>query len=253
MSSEILNDIELLQTNDTNLISTIGVRMSQHGKQQIEAAQQIIIVDANAYLENLTHDQNFKDVYVALTINQSGERSVVKSRNSNWYFDDPQKAIRSIRRLNKAAEITRISSEDYKLLLAKENKERSGQFKMLISALKEINKDTINLKSAALMLHVVHSKNAFEVGYYSKKQINKAKERFLTNQTIEPVYKVEFCPINSFETLEDAEEFVLKENTLSILRNNSEEILKSFLKQQNEKDDIEMQKHAEDFERDQQH
>jgi hypothetical protein len=249
MSSEILNDIELLQANDTNLISTTGVRMSQHGKKQIEAAQQVIIVEANAYLENSTHDQNFKDVYVALTENQKGERSVVKSRNSNWYFDDPAKAIRSIRRLNKATEISRMSKEDYKSLLAKENKERSGQFKMLISALKEINKDTINLKPAALMLHVVHSKNAFEVGYYSKKQINKAMERFLTNQTIEPVYKVEFCPINSFETLEDAEEFVMKENTLSILRNNSEEILKSFLKEQNEKDNTEMRKHAEEFEK----
>jgi hypothetical protein len=253
MKVEIGNDASLLEDNDTNTVSALGGRMSQSGKEQIESAHKIIIVEANAYLIDAgIYQKKYEGVFVALAVDKKGIRLAVQSRNSNWYFDEPNKAIRSIRRLNKAAEIIIMEVKEYRQLVEQENMEKQSLVELIITANKELGKPKTMLKPNLLMHHVVYNKNVFEVGFYSKKQINKQKNELLAlKDQPEPIYTYVFHPVISFKTLEDAETYAMNTNVLSALRGNTDETLQAFLNEQNEIQDKEFLKHAEDFEKDQ--
>lgn len=248
MKPDFQSDIEHLETRE---ITTKGIRISQHGKQQIENAEKIIIVEANAYHGNILNRDKNEDINVALAVDSLGNHSVVRSRYSNWYFEDLTKAIRTIRRLNQTAEIISMHEAQYQEYIRNIKEDHKTLINKLFPQ-KEVE-TKVKLKKSTIILHVNYNNGVFEVGFYTHEQINKKNDaQLITNTEPEPQFKVEFKPVNQFKTLEEAEDYVMKENILSVLRSNTDDLLKAFVAEQNEKDAKEMLKYAEDFERDQQ-
>lgn len=249
METKINNDVELVEPTDTGMISMTGGRISKTGREQIEEAERIIIVKAKTYLETDVYDE----LYVALIVNRAGSRSPVKSGNTSWFFSDPAKAIRSIKRIKKWVEIIIMQEADYKKLLDKESEHFQKVVGILEKRKQQAAKQEISLKIGSTMLHVNYKNNVFETGFYDVIQTNKPTDKALIkNITPEANYQVIFRPINSFSTLEEAEAFVMKENMVSFLRANTDSKIQAFLNEQNQLDRQEMEKNAQDFEKGQQ-
>lgn len=251
MERKIINDVELVEPTDTGMISMTGGRISKTGREQIEKAEQIIILKASKHLENsINKTELYDELFVALIVDRVGTRTPVKSGSSSWYFNDEAKAIRSIKRINKSVEIITMKEVDYQKLLDKE----AEHFKKVVGAIEKLKeqpaKHEISLKIGSTMLHVNYINGVFETGFYDQVQTNKPKKELISNSAPKPIYDVVFRSINSFATLEEAEAFVMKENMVSFLRANTDNKVQAFLKAQNKIDEQEMLKHAEDFEKD---
>lgn len=254
METKILNEVEFVEASDTGMISAItGGRISKTGREQIEKAEQIIIVKAKKYLENSINNTSlYDDLFVALIVDRTGTRRPVQSRNSSWFFNDQAKAIRSIKRINKLVEIITMHESDYKKIIDEE----SEHFQKVIGISekkKEQTRQEISLKIGSTMLHVNYINGVFETGFYDVIQTNKPKDKkFISETSPAAIYEVVFRSINSFSSLEEAEAFVMKENMMSFLRANTQTKLQAFLKEQNKIDEQEMEKYALMFEKEQQ-
>ncbi len=209
-------------------------RMNQTGKEAIVNASKIIIVDATAYLATLGIEHNrYKGLFVAVTVDSADNFSAkvaVQSRIGSWLFDNIKNATRAIRRLNKTVEIVTMAGDEYKSYIEADQAADKAFFQDVKDKLAHIKAKIPQPKKSVMMLHVVKNGESFEVGYYSKFQVNKQADMFLSNES-EPIYNTEFCPIQEYSTLEHAEEHVTQENLASLLRNNSIADLKAFQKE----------------------
>lgn len=208
-------------------------RMSQAGKESIVQASKIVIVDATAYLATLGIEHNrYKGLFVAVTVESTDyfrAKIAVQSRIGSWLFENVNNATRAIRRLNKSVEITTMTGDEFKSFIEADKAQDNAFFQDVNNKLARIKSKKPQPKNSVMMLHVVKNGDSFEVGYYSKIQVNKQPDIFLTtSDEPAPIYDTIFYPIQEYSTLERAEEHVAQENLASLLRNNSLEDLKVF-------------------------
>ena len=123
-----------------------------------------------------------------------------------------------------------VTGDEYKSYIEADQAADKAFFQDVKDKLAHIKAKIPQPKKSVMMLHVVKNGESFEVGYYSKFQVNKQADMFLSNES-EPIYNTEFCPIQEYSTLEHAEEHVTQENLASLLRNNSIADLKAFQKE----------------------
>ncbi len=229
-------------------------RMNQAGKESIVKASKIVIVDATAYLATLGVQHNrYKDLFVAVTVESTDyfrAKIAVQSRIGSWLFENVKNATRAIRRLNKTVEITIMTGDEYKSFIEADKAQDKAFFQDVNDKLARIQSKKPQPKTSVMMLHVVKNGNSFEVGYYSKIQVNKQTDILLiTSDEPAPIYDTIFYPIQEYSTLEQAEKHVAQENLASILRNNSLADLKVFQNLLNNYENEEMKIMSNEYER----
>lgn len=95
----------------------LNTRINKMGKQQIQAAEKIIICHDNPYFVAMYGNRQSRfdpDPYIALAFFKNGFRNLVSAGTdpSYWHFDNLKNGIRSIKRLNKDVPIFVYSDDE---------------------------------------------------------------------------------------------------------------------------------------------